>query len=191
VISLLVLGIACLAVGIYSVFKPSTNAEPTTQADQIQTTVQTTAQPAQKVLVVLMSTPWTEAHLEVKTGEKLIVSATGRGVWKSVAPSSPNAQPNPHEECGPDGTGPVHREDYYSNIASYQCPNAFKGALIGKIGEYGVPFPVGSKFSHMMKDAGPLYLGINDQKADYGSDNWADNSGAFTVHIRIEPQERR
>jgi hypothetical protein len=137
-------------------------------------------------LTVPIDTPWTNTQIFLKEADTLIINATGSGVWKNVATSNPNAQPKAYEECGPDGTAPVDRQDYYSNISLYQCTNAYKGALIGKIGEHGVVFPVGSKFSQTMKDAGTLYLGINDQKPEFGGANWTDNSGTFTVHITIE-----
>ncbi len=52
------------------------------------------------------------------------------------------------------------------------------GALIGKIGESGAPFAVGSDFSSASLAPGRLFLGVNDR----GPDN---NSGAFTATVTV------
>jgi hypothetical protein len=54
-------------------------------------------------------------------------------------------------------------------------PNAFAGALIGRIGN-GQPFAIGNQTSVPMPANGQLFLGIND-------DEVSDNSGNFSVVI--------
>jgi hypothetical protein len=125
--------------------------------------------------------PWTCTNIDITEGQTLTITATGRGVWKNVAQSYPKG----FEECGPDGTPPVDSADYYSNISSYQCPEAYKGALIGRIGQNGTPFPVGAKFRRVMTESGALCLGINDLKPQVDATGFRDNSGAFTAHIRL------
>jgi hypothetical protein len=56
-------------------------------------------------------------------------------------------------------------------------PGVLAGALIGRIGDRGVPFGIGNQTSLTMPDAGQLFLGIND-------DEVSDNSGSFTVRLR-------
>lgn len=131
-----------------------------------------------------MNVSWTNSGIQLSAGQTLIINAKGTGVWKNISSDSPSAKPKPYEECGPDGTPPVDKKDYYSNINNYQSPIAYKGALIGKIGEYGVPFPVGSKFQKAVNENGILYLGINDIKPELGQANWDDNSGGFIVTIQ-------
>lgn len=60
---------------------------------------------------------------------------------------------------------------------NYPVPSAGVGALIGKIGTTGTPFLIGAGANPVtMPATGRLFLGVND-------DNFADNSGAFTVTI--------
>ena len=54
-------------------------------------------------------------------------------------------------------------------------PNAFAGALIGRI-DNGRPFGIGNLTSVEMPASGILYLGVND-------DNVSDNSGQFQVVV--------
>lgn len=116
--------------------------------------------------------------IEVHQGQMVDIRASGQGVWK-------NLQSAGYEECGPDGTPPVDRADYFSNIGDYQCPIAQKGALIAKYGQNGAWFPVGKHFQRRAPKSCLLILGINDQKPENGSQNWADNSGGDYVTITL------
>ncbi len=68
-----------------------------------------------------------------------------------------------------------------SRIARYAAqaplPRVLVGALIGRIGPNGAPFPIGNMTSVPMPATGELYLGIND-------DDVNDNRGEFRVEIR-------
>jgi hypothetical protein len=172
---ILIVGLICVGIGIYSLSSDSSPnissaSPPVSQSDGS--------------INILLTTPWMNTGVTLKGGERLVITATGRGVWKNIPSGSPTAYPKPYEECGPDGTPPVDKKDYYSNISDYQCAKALKGALIGKVGENGLPFPVGSSFNQVITDKGILYLGINDLKPQYGNENWADNSGSYTVRIQ-------
>lgn len=129
---------------------------------------------------------WTNTGIEISKGQEVSISASGKVVWKNVADTNPNARPKPYEECGPDGTPPVDAKDYYSNIASYQTRNANKGALIGKIGENGIPFKVGSSLNKTMDESGVLYLGINEMRPEVDSTAYADNQGSFSVVVEVK-----
>jgi hypothetical protein len=137
---------------------------------------------------ILMNQPWVSTDIPVKAGQTLVITASGKGIWKNISADSPDAKSNPFEECGPDGTPPTNKQEYYSNIRNYQCSTAYKGALIGRIGENGIPFAVGSNFKEIVNQSGLLYLGINDQRPDLG-DNWSDNSGGFPVMVNVERKE--
>lgn len=170
---ILLIGIASVAFGGYLLISqtPAQNAVN-----------QTVSQNASSINVPL-STPWTNTGVTVRAGQTLIVSASGKGIWKNIAGGNPNAYPKPFEECGPDGTPPVDTQDYYSNIASYPTRDAYKGALIGRIGERGAPFKVGTRLNRKMSESGTLYLGINDMKPEIDRSSFADNSGAYSVTV--------
>jgi hypothetical protein len=55
-------------------------------------------------------------------------------------------------------------------------PNVLAGALIGRIGNNGQPFAIGSGVTIKMPGEGYLFLGVND-------DGFADNLGEFRVDI--------
>jgi hypothetical protein len=55
-------------------------------------------------------------------------------------------------------------------------PNVLAGALIGRIGNTGQPFAIGSGVTIKMPGEGYLFLGVND-------DGFADNVGEFRVDI--------
>jgi hypothetical protein len=55
-------------------------------------------------------------------------------------------------------------------------PQAFSGALIGRIGN-GRPFGIGTQTQIEMPESGQLFFGINDSVL-------TDNDGAFQVEVR-------
>lgn len=57
------------------------------------------------------------------------------------------------------------------------------GALVGRVGENGTPFLIGSKYQLTADTSGELFLGVND------CCNFADNSGEFKVTIEPTPTE--
>lgn len=175
-LSLLLVGLCCLGIGLYSVLHKPEVISSTKASPKAETTLE----------VPLLS-PWTNTGMQVKAGQVLKVTASGRGVWKNISDPNPNAYPRPYEECGPDGTPPVDKKDYYSNISSYPCRTANKGALIGRIGDNGLPFFVGTHFDRVVQESGSLYLGINDIA---GAENWSDNSGSFNASIQVNPESK-
>ncbi len=56
--------------------------------------------------------------------------------------------------------------------------NAPFGALVGKIGDNGTPFLIGSQFSFTPEASGDLYLAVNDYLVYY-----SDNYGNYMVFI--------
>jgi hypothetical protein len=51
---------------------------------------------------------------------------------------------------------------------------------VGRIGEDGVPFEIGTSVSFSVETAGRLYLGVNDEKGRFGN-----NSGSWTANITV------
>jgi hypothetical protein len=97
---------------------------------------------------------WVDTKLTVSKGQRLIFKAEGTIVWG----------PRPGETAGPQGTA--------------KKPGKLgKGGLIGRVGYYGKPFPIGASVEPLtMPKSGVLFLGINDFILH-------DNHGAFVVTI--------
>ena len=110
---------------------------------------------------------WTATPFNVARGERIAFEASG------------DIRIGPNVMAGLDGNPDLARR------MSYPVRSAAAGALIGRVGN-GAPFPIGSnREAIVMPAAGPLRLGINDDKFE-------DNSGWFTVRIiRSGPQNRR
>ena len=56
-------------------------------------------------------------------------------------------------------------------------------SLIGKIGDHGKPFEVGTASTHSVTESGELYLSVNDESVY----SFVDNSGSWTVQISSTP----
>jgi hypothetical protein len=103
--------------------------------------------------------PWSETGIEVRSGQTIYFSASGRIHW------------GPGRENGPEG-----EHDSPRNSAR-PIPTRPGASLIGRVGEGNDYFFIGDdKGAIRMRSAGRLYLGIND-------DNLADNSGIFRVTV--------
>lgn len=189
-IGVLILGVILFGAGIYLALAPGeVPVVQTSQVNTITTPINTPPPPTStkinKTITVPMNTAWTDANLTVTSGQTVIINASGKGVWKNISKSNPNAVPSPYEECSPEGT-PQNSSDYWSNIHQYQTRAANKGALIGRIGTNGIPFKVGSNLSKKFSESGKLYLGINDMKQEIDSTSYNDNSGNFEARIEIK-----
>lgn len=109
-----------------------------------------------------------DTGIDVRAGDQIVFSASGTVVAGQRAGS-----------VNPDGgrTG-----GFGSIIGTRPVPNAGVGALIGYIrtvdGQAGQPFFVGSSLTYTAQVDGRLFLLIND-------DDYRDNSGSFTVRIRL------
>jgi hypothetical protein len=105
---------------------------------------------------------WIKSPVSVLEGQKVGISASG-GVNTYGGKGSDN-DPNGQESiCG-----------------AVECPvqGVGYGALIGKLGEDGKPFFVGTKFELVATKDGLLYFTVNDWMCD-------DNSGAFDLQVTI------
>ena len=101
---------------------------------------------------------WQSTGTVVKTYQRLSIRA--RGEWLYT----------PGEWHGPEG----HAR--YLAPGFYPVPSIRGGALIGKIGESGKPFPVGKEWAMRVNLEGMLYLRIND-------DVLSDNEGQVEVEL--------
>ncbi len=112
---------------------------------------------AQKAVQVDATKLWTDTGIDVNSGEILAVNSYGIYLEASDAA-------NPRAWRGPEGS--VRIEDG----AQYPLPGVAGRCLIGKIGDGGAPFAVGSRYIKEVTETGRLFLGINDI-------NFSNNSG--------------
>ncbi len=103
---------------------------------------------------------WTSTGLTVKKGEMLSFNATGEVQLSTDA----------NDVATPFGAKGGRK------AANAPVPTALAGALIGRIGPNGQPFPIGSGVTVPMPAAGQLFLGVND-------DGLGDNQGEFRVDV--------
>ena len=104
-------------------------------------------------------TQWTDAGIDVRSGQPLYFSTTGQVRW------GPNRR---------DGAGGEHDSPFNQ---TRPMPDRNAAALIGKIGESGDPFFIGDdREAIRLRGSGRLFLGIND-------DYLGDNSGTLRVLI--------
>jgi len=120
--------------------------------------------PYPPISIDLKSSTWINTGISVIRGKSLNISVQG-----SAFLCARNTCP----------TGPAGRGDN----GLPQCKivqNLSPGAVIGKIGENGAPFLVGTQFNTTQASAsGPLYLGHNDAPCS------GDNNGAFSATVSV------
>lgn len=117
-------------------------------------------------VVVEGKRPWTDTGVDVAAGNDVTITATGQ-VFNNANSSS-----------GPDGV-PNDPGLQRFNVV----PGVNHSGLLGRIGDSGRPFVVGSTFTYDAPTSGRLYLGINDRGVE-------DNAGAYTATITISKHSR-
>jgi len=123
--------------------------------------------PAAPVSVVVAGTEqWTDTGIELSVGDTVLIEADG-----AVAPSTTEPL------WGPDGV-PDRPSARVYNVKGLEDEN--HNSLIGRIGEAGAPFQVGSQLLWTVDTEGRLFLGINDEDV-------ANNAGEFTATINVNP----
>lgn len=104
---------------------------------------------------------WQSVGVQVNPGDVIYIEAAGRWLY------SPEAGYH-----GPEG------HPRFGSPAFYPLPGVRGGALIGRLGEDGTPFYVGRGIGFPARDAGLLYLRIDD-------DILSDNDGYVTVEVQV------
>jgi len=104
--------------------------------------------------------PWTATGLTVRKGETLNFNATGEIQLSTDTNDISSA----------------YGAKSGRKASNSPLPQVLAGALIGKIGPNGQPFPIGTGVPVTVPAAGQLFLGIND-------DGFDDNAGEFRVDI--------
>jgi hypothetical protein len=124
--------------------------------------------PREVTITVAGNSRGTDTGIDVRAGDQITFTASGTVVAGQRAGS-----------VSPDGG---RSTGFGSIIGTRPVPSAGVGALIGYIrtidGQASQPFFVGSQLTFTAAVDGRLFLLIND-------DNYNDNSGGFTVRIRL------
>lgn len=113
----------------------------------------------EREVVVQADQPWSDTGIDVRAGQTLYFASQGRVRWGK------------DRRDGPEGERNSPRN------AARPIPNRPGAALIGKVGQAGAPFFIGSDEGGVrVRASGRLLLGINDDYLD-------DNSGNFRVIV--------
>jgi hypothetical protein len=122
------------------------------------------AEPPRMLTVFVPGTVlWTDSGIEVVTGDTLEIKAGGRITHSKNGPLlTPDGDPN--------------LAGHESNLPGVEDAN--HAGLIGRIGEDGVPFAVGSEVETTVESDGRLYLGINDSGV-------GNNDGEFVATVTL------
>jgi hypothetical protein len=109
---------------------------------------------------------WTDTKIDMRSGEKLQIIATGSANYPSGA------------NFGPDGL----TRGWKDMLHQYAVPDGGHGALIARIGsgDGSQPFLIGASKEFVAPVAGRLFLGINESEKDAGS-----AQGSFNVTIEM------
>jgi hypothetical protein len=107
---------------------------------------------------------WQSTNVKVAQGDGVQIRASGEWLY------------TPGEWNGPEG------HPRYPAPGFYPVPGVRGGALIGKIGESGDTFYVGAGYSFRARQAGQLYLRIDD-------DILSDNKGKVRVQVSVQTPE--
>jgi hypothetical protein len=149
------------------------------QLQQAQVAPAPTDQNAVTANAVLSATEtWRQIATGLRTGGRLQITASGQ--WRV----SPQINRNTDvavlralaQDAGPDGYVDLPRSD------SVILPSAPVAALIGRIGENGAPFLIGSQYNDAIASDGDLFVTINDAPGQL-----QDNSGRLSIQAGVTP----
>ena len=120
------------------------------------------------VSVVVPSTEqWTDTGIELSIDDTVLIEADGEATPRKADVAL----------HGPDGV-PDQPSARQFNVEGVKEAN--HNSLIGRIGEGGAPFLVGSQLQTQADTDGRLFLGMNDVDA-------ANNDGEFTASVTVNP----
>jgi hypothetical protein len=134
---------------------------------------QVTPEPSTVTKIVPANQPWTATGINLKQGELFTVTASG-GVAFSVGSPPEDPGGDPHD-CLTLANGPSGwraRPFLANNLPCF--------SLVGRVGERGPIFEIGTGKTLKSQSSGQLYLGVNDNY-------FPDNSGSWTANISVGP----
>jgi len=125
------------------------------------------------IISVRSDVAWQDTKIYVQPGQILFIMASG----------SINTWDGHPIAYSPDPNGQAQNEPCpsTSNLPDCLINGELYGMLIGRIGENGIPFRIGSENRFSITTSGNLYLAINDDEPYIG-----DNSGEYNVSISIK-----
>jgi hypothetical protein len=111
-------------------------------------------------LDVASSKQWVDTNIDLRTSEKISVSARGQITY----PPSQSSKSQTAQTFGPDGLS----RSWKDLIHQYAVTDAGHGALIGRLGSDAAaqPFLVGASKQYTAPVAGRLFLGLNQSMKD-------------------------
>jgi hypothetical protein len=127
---------------------------------------------------VLGNQTWTDTGIDVNVGDTVHIGAAG-----SIALGADRRIP----AQSPDGHSPncaAASAAYGQSSAAYPAPQLPCWSLIGRIGQNGPIFEVGTKRVVKATATGRLYFGINDSTVQ-------SNSGVWTTLVVVQPANPR
>lgn len=111
---------------------------------------------------------WYDAGINLSAPEVITITASGSVYVGNIAPTSNNHQT-------PNGDPSISTSDPRFGLP-FIAPGLVPWSLVGKIGDSGQPFEIGSSNAITAQDSGKLYLSVNDN-------NFGDNSGSWNVTV--------
>ena len=148
---------------------PKEKSAPAAPATSIAPTPKTQTATTRKLdyeITVTGEHAWTDTSIDVVAGDRLELSGEGSVQYPMMPPS------------GPDGSPRTWRDV----IRELPVNQAGMGALIGCVGDtsVAVPFLIGAKKEVVVRQAGRLFVGLNQAGADQAQ-------GTFKVKVHIVP----
>lgn len=123
----------------------------------------------------LADNSWFDTGVDLNYQARFSIQAIGN---IDIFPTCETARKPDDSPCSAMRFGPSGSEGIGIANDTFPLPGALVGALIGKVGNQGDPFLIGSGGEFVAQDTGRLYLRINDY--------WlADNIGEFTVTVEL------
>jgi predicted Ser/Thr protein kinase len=147
---------------------PAASARP---APQMPSTVAAIPRGAISIQVPA-NVPWTDTGINLRQGDSVEVTATGRVAVETTGRIPPKA---------PGGFAPDCRAAaaiYGGRFGVFPAPQLPCWSLIGRIGANGIIFEVGARGTFQARRDGRLFLGIND-------DTLANNAGFWTAAVTV------
>jgi hypothetical protein len=132
------------------------------------------AQKTTQTVTVAGNQSWVDTNMDVTTGEKVRVTATG--TIQYPAEQNRNGQSTGPQSTGPDGLS----RGWKDLLRIYPVADANRGALIGRIGndDAAQAFLIGASKDVTATYSGRLFLGINQQKKE-------EPEGSYSVTIEV------
>jgi hypothetical protein len=126
----------------------------------------------QATITVPGTQPWTDTGIDLNQGDQVTFTASGT---IKISPADPGTTPAGSPDCIA-----LNGRQLDKNSENWLTPGLSCWSLVGRTGEDGAPFQIGTSLSFPVETAGRLYFGVNDEIGRFGN-----NSGSWTVDITV------